>query len=277
MKTRIITAIICALIFIPFLVFSGTIAFPIILAVASALSVYEMLKCIGENNPVIRLVSCAIAAALPICARIYGDEQAFFNFTHKVFVLFLFMLFVVAVFSKGKKDVMNMAFVYVVVSFITNGYASIVLLRDYQFGEYIYMLVFICPWMTDIFAYFTGYFFGKHKLIPDVSPKKTIEGAIGGIVFSTLILVGYGYVMSTFVEELNANYLAFICVGIVLSIVSQCGDLIFSLIKRKYGVKDYGNLLPGHGGMLDRCDSVIASAPIVLFMFDLSGIFRLFI
>jgi len=83
--------------------------------------------------------------------------------------------------------------------------------------------------------------------------------------------------MSTFVEELNANYLAFICVGIVLSIVSQCGDLIFSLIKRKYGVKDYGNLLPGHGGMLDRCDSVIASAPIVLFMFDLSGIFRLFI
>ena len=277
MKTRIITAIICALIFIPFLVFSGTIAFPIILAVASALSVYEMLKFIGENNPVIRLVSCAIAAALPICARIYGNEQAFFNFTHKVFVLFLFMLFVVAVFSKGKKDVMNMAFVYVVVSFITNGYASIVLLRDYQFGEYIYMLVFICPWMTDIFAYFTGYFFGKHKLIPDVSPKKTIEGAIGGIVFSTLILVGYGYVMSTFVEELNANYLAFICVGIVLSIVSQCGDLIFSLIKRKYGVKDYGNLLPGHGGMLDRCDSVIASAPIVLFMFDLSGIFRLFI
>ena len=277
MKTRIITAVICAAIFIPFLVFSDTVAFPIILAMASVLCVHEMLKCIGEKNPVIRLVAYAIAATLPICARTYGNEQAFFNFTHKIFVLFLFMLFAVAVFSKGKKDITNMAFVFVTVNFITNGYASIVLLRDYQYGEYIYMLVFLCPWMTDIFAYFTGYFFGKHKLIPDVSPKKTIEGAVGGIVFSTLILVLYGYVMTRFVDGLKANYLAFVCVGIVLSIVSQCGDLIFSLIKRKYGVKDYGNLLPGHGGMLDRCDSVIASAPIVLLMFDLSVFFRLFV
>ena len=83
--------------------------------------------------------------------------------------------------------------------------------------------------------------------------------------------------MTKFVDGLKANYLAFAFVGIALSVISQCGDLIFSLIKRKYGIKDYGNFMRGHGGILDRFDSVIASAPFVLLMFDLSGIFRLFV
>ena len=276
MKTRIITAVICTLIFLPFLFFSNTIAFPIALSFASAIGVYEMLKCLGETSFWIKIMSLTIAISFPILARTYGNEQAFFNFAHKVFVVYLFLLFVVAVFSKGEREIGEMAMVFVTVNLIVNGFASIVLLRDYEFGKYIYLLVFLCPWMTDIFAYFTGYFLGKHKLIPDVSPKKTVEGAIGGVVFCTLILTLYGYVLTKFVDGLHANYIAFVCVGVVLSVVSQCGDLIFSLIKRKYGIKDYGNLMPGHGGVLDRFDSVIIAAPFVLMMFDLSGIFRLF-
>lgn len=276
MKTRIITAVICTLIFLPFLFFSNTIAFPIALSFASAIGVYEMLKCLGETSFWIKIMSLTIAISFPILARTYGNEQAFFNFAHKVFVVYLFLLFVVAVFSKGEREIGEMAMVFITVNLIVNGFASIVLLRDYEFGKYIYLLVFLCPWMTDIFAYFTGYFLGKHKLIPDVSPKKTVEGAIGGVVFCTLILTLYGYVLTKFVDGLHANYIAFVCVGVVLSVVSQCGDLIFSLIKRKYGIKDYGNLMPGHGGVLDRFDSVIIAAPFVLMMFDLSGIFRLF-
>ncbi len=276
MKTRIITAVICTLIFLPFLFFSNTIAFPIALSFASAIGVYEMLKCLGETSFWIKIMSLTIAISFPILARTYGNEQAFFNFAHKVFVVYLFLLLVVAVFSKGEREIGEMAMVFVTVNLIVNGFASIVLLRDYEFGKYIYLLVFLCPWMTDIFAYFTGYFLGKHKLIPDVSPKKTVEGAIGGVVFCTLILTLYGYVLTKFVDGLHANYIAFVCVGVVLSVVSQCGDLIFSLIKRKYGIKDYGNLMPGHGGVLDRFDSVIIAAPFVLMMFDLSGIFRLF-
>ena len=276
MKTRIITAVICTLIFLPFLIFSDTIAFPIALSFASVVGVYEMLKCLGETSWWIKLMSLTVAAIFPILARTYGNEQAFLNFAHKVFVVYLFLLVIVAVFSKGKRDIGEMAIIFITVNLIINGFASIVLLRDYEFGKYIYLLVFLCPWMTDIFAYFTGYFFGKHKLIPDVSPKKTVEGAIGGVVFCTLVLVLYGYVLTNFVEGLHANYPAFICVGVVLSVVSQCGDLVFSLIKRKYEIKDYGNLMPGHGGILDRFDSVIIAAPFVLMMFDLSGIFRLF-
>ncbi len=276
MKTRIITAVICTLVFLPFLIFSDTIAFSMILAFASALGIYEMMRCIGEKSLWVLIPACFIGAMLPICAKLYSDEQSFFNFAHKILVVFVFYLAVIAVFSKGKKDISTMAMIYVTVGFIVNGFSSIVLLREYPFGQYIYLLVFICPWITDIFAYFTGYFFGKHKLIPDVSPKKTVEGAIGGIVFCTLALVLYGFVMTVVVDGIKANYLAFVCVGIVLSVVSQCGDLVFSLIKRKYGIKDYGKLMPGHGGILDRFDSVIASAPFVLLLFDLSGIFRLF-
>lgn len=276
MKTRIITGIISAIILLPFLIFSDTYAFPVLLAFGSAVGVHEMMKCLGEKNLFVLVPSYIVGGALPICARLYGNEQAFFNFAHKVLVAYVFYLAVVAVFSKGKKDISEMAMVYVTVCFIVNGFSSIVLLRDYEYGQYIYLLVFLCPWMTDIFAYFTGYFLGKHKLIPDVSPKKTVEGAIGGVVFCTLSFLLYGFIMTKAIDGIKANYLACIVVGVVLSVVSQCGDLIFSLIKRKYGIKDYGKLMPGHGGILDRCDSVIASAPFVLLMFDLSKIFRIF-
>ncbi len=277
MKKRIITAIVCVLIFIPFLIFSDTIAFPLLMSFGAVVGVYEMLKCIGEKTLLVSLPAFSIAIALPICARIYGNATIFFNFTNKVFVIFMFFLFVSALFSNGKVDIAKVCEVFVYVYFIVQGFSSIVLLRDYQYGQYIYLFVFICPWMTDIFAYFTGYFLGKHKLIPSVSPKKTIEGAIGGMVFSTLFFVGYGFIIGKVVEDLTPNYIAFIVIGIMLSLISQCGDLIFSLIKRKYNIKDYGNLLPGHGGVLDRCDSVIACAPFIMLMFDLSGIFRLFI
>lgn len=276
MKTRIISAVIATLIFLPFLIFSNTIAFPAILSFAACLGTYEMLRCLDKKHVLILFPSMLYASILPLTARIYGNEQAFFNFAHKVFVVYIFYLVLLAVFSKGSIEVNDMAMVAITITFIVNGLSSIVLLRDYEYGNYIYLLVFICPWITDIFAYFTGYFFGKHKLIPDVSPKKTVEGAIGGVVFCSLMLVLYGYILSVCIEGLKVNYLALVLVGIVLSAVSQCGDLVFSLIKRRYGIKDYGKLMPGHGGILDRFDSVISSAPFVLLMFDLSGIFHLF-
>ncbi len=277
MKTRIITAVVCALIFIPFLVFSDTWAFPVVLSLLSLTGVYEMLKCLGEKNIICQITASLTAVALPFCARLYGEEQSFFNFTHKIFIIFMFCVLVVAVFSKGKKNVSESAMVFLTTFYISIGFSSIVLLRDYHYGQYIYLLVFLCPWMTDIFAYFTGYFFGKHKLIPDVSPKKTVEGAIGGIVFCTLSFLLYGIVIGFAVPELKPNYPAFVVVGFVMSLVAQCGDLIFSLIKRKYGIKDYGNLLPGHGGIMDRFDSVIATAPFTLLLFDLSSVFKLFL
>jgi len=124
-------------------------------------------------------------------------------------------------------------------------------------GEYsiLIWLVIITAFSTDIMAYFTGYFFGKHKLAPKLSPKKTIEGAIGGALGSILFSGIFGYFI---VPRLFMHCLI---IGLIGGIVSQFGDLTASAMKRKMGVKDYGNLIPGHGGIMDRFDSVIFMAP----------------
>jgi phosphatidate cytidylyltransferase len=121
--------------------------------------------------------------------------------------------------------------------------------------------------MTDIFAYFTGRFLGKHKLIPAVSPKKTVEGAIGGIVFCVGSVALYGFILERFfISGRNANYVVLAISAVFMSVVSQVGDLIMSVIKRHYGIKDYGKLLPGHGGILDRFDSVMAVSIMLAFI-----------
>lgn len=120
-------------------------------------------------------------------------------------------------------------------------------------------LVFFTAFGTDIFAYFTGYLFGKHKLCPAISPKKTIEGAVGGILGSVILS---GIFTLILLPDLLFHG---IVIGILGSIIAQFGDLTASIIKRKIGIKDYGNLIPGHGGVLDRFDSVLFTAPFVYY------------
>lgn len=130
-----------------------------------------------------------------------------------------------------------------------------------QSGEYglFVWLIFLSAFGTDIMAYFSGYFLGKHKLSPSISPKKTIEGSIGGILGSVLFCGIFGY-------YLMPVYLVHtLVIGIMGGIVSQFGDLTASLFKRKMGIKDYGNLIPGHGGVLDRIDSVLFTAPFIYY------------
>lgn len=120
-------------------------------------------------------------------------------------------------------------------------------------------LIFISAFGTDSMAYFTGYLFGKHKLCPSISPKKTIEGSIGGIAGSVILCGVFAYFVIPFL------FLHCIVIGIIGGIVSQFGDLTASLFKRKMGIKDYGNLIPGHGGVLDRIDSLLFTAPFIYY------------
>ena len=136
----------------------------------------------------------------------------------------------------------------------------IVLLDNLTYGYLFTWTVVLAAFGSDIFAYFTGFLLGKHKLAPNLSPKKTIEGAIGGVLGSTVLCGLFG----AFV----ARDLMTICliVGFVGGAVSQAGDLTASAFKRKMGIKDYGNLIPGHGGIMDRFDSVIFVAPFVYYL-----------
>ncbi|SRR6056297_399644 len=128
-------------------------------------------------------------------------------------------------------------------------------------------LIFIIAWSTDTFAYFTGSLLGRKKLAPSISPKKTVEGAIGGILGSAICTFAYSAV---FIPQMSSFSVIF---GVVGSMVSQMGDLHASVIKRRNGAKDFGNLIPGHGGILDRFDSILFTAPFVyVFYIFLHGI-----
>ena len=127
-------------------------------------------------------------------------------------------------------------------------------------------LLFVLIWSSDSFAYFTGRLFGKHKMAPKISPKKTWEGFVGGVIF-TLVL---GYFIEQKFPELRGNW---IIVGFLVSVFAPIGDLVESQLKRTFGVKDSGNIIPGHGGVLDRLDSFIIAAPVVYLYFILENLF----
>lgn len=133
-------------------------------------------------------------------------------------------------------------------------------------GVFIVWLIFICSWICDTCAYCVGVLLGKHKLAPKLSPKKSIEGSIGGILGAALIGVIYAFLIKNRLVSIKNPYLACAVICALGAVISQLGDLAASGIKRNYDVKDYGKLIPGHGGILDRFDSVIFTAPGIYFL-----------
>ena len=264
MKQRIITSIIACAILIPVLIFADTPALPIGLSVCAMIGVYEMLSCIGIKKTIaISVPFYLCAGAFPLLARYVKSLSLLFSIALTVLALGLLYLFTLLIFSHGKFSVQEIGSSFFSILYMIIGFSAIVLIYDREIGgEFIYLIVFIGAWITDIFAYFCGMLFGrggKHKLIPEVSPKKTVEGSIGGIVFCMLSMVAFGAIVEA-VSDYEANLLLFALAGFAVSIVAQIGDLAMSVIKRTYGIKDYGKLFPGHGGILDRFDSILAVA-----------------
>ena len=267
MRTRILTGVVAFLIFLPFLIFSDTIAFPIAMAICGIISVLEMLRCVKvHKNLAITIPLCMAAVAAPLCMRLAGIDT---TLTVALAAFLVFQLYVLAIttFSKGKLPVNEACTALMASIYVIAGFTAMVFLHDFhEGGRYLYLLTFIGAWVPDTFAYFTGVLFGKHKLIPDVSPKKTVEGAIGGVTFCVLAFVGFTLLYNNLWLAEGGRALPIwlmAIVGFVTSVVSMVGDLTMSLIKRHYGIKDYGRILPGHGGFLDRFDSVLAVAVIL--------------
>lgn len=264
MKQRIITAIVLGIVAIPVCAFSGTVVFPIVWAILGAVGVYELLGCMGtKNNRIISFPLYILAIAAPFAVRYFRNELQEYSAVI-VFSLFLYSLYLLAVwvfsYEKNQNVDMNKILASVLVSLYIIGSASaIVFIRDVNGGEFYWYFVFIGAWVTDIFAYFTGMLFGKHKLIPAVSPKKTVEGAIGGAVFCVAFFVGYGALVNYF-SQYDISLILLAIAGLLSALVSMIGDLSMSVIKRTYGIKDYGKIFPGHGGVLDRFDSILAVA-----------------
>lgn len=279
MLKRIITSIVAVAVFLPFLIFSDTWAFPIAMSLCSFLGCYEMLTCIGKNKNAFLAIPVSLLAIIsPLALRYsYLNSISFADFAQLALGIALIAalyVFAIAVFDNKKTVVTDAAIIYMCCFYIIAAFSAIVYLHDYiKLGNMIYLLTFICAWTTDIFAYFTGRLLGKHKLIESVSPKKTVEGAIGGVVFCVIAMLVFGLIVEKSSGEFKANYLVLAIGGIFISIVSQIGDLVMSVIKRHFGIKDYGKIFPGHGGILDRFDSVLAVTIMLAFICSYFSLF----
>ena len=259
MLKRIITSIISICILLPILFFSDTVVLPTAVAIMTIIALFEMYRCLGqEKNLYLSIPAYLFAIISPFALRFLNEGGIYAVIAFASGTSYLIYLFFVSVILKGRIKFAKIAEIFTVSVYILAAFNSIIYIRDIEnSGKFLYILIFIGAWITDIFAYFTGMLLGKHKLIPEVSPKKTVEGSIGGVVFCALSFVAYGYIVKHFFNtELNVLFLA--VSAIIVSVISQMGDLIMSLIKREYGIKDYGKLFPGHGGVLDRFDSILA-------------------
>lgn len=266
MKQRIITAVIAFFVLLPVLIFSDTFIFPLGLAVCAVLSVWEIFACVGLKNAwLFTAPMYVLGAAFPFLIRYLPDRDLLAPIAICAAVVWTLYAFTVLIFSHGKYPLEAVFVASFSLFYIFIGFNAILFIHDCEpGGKYLYYICFLGAWITDIFAYFCGRAFGKHKLIPDVSPKKTVEGSIGGTVFCILVMVIFGFVVEKLVPEISANLLIFAVAGVLIAVVSQIGDLSMSVIKRKYGVKDYGFIFPGHGGVLDRFDSVIAVSALLM-------------
>lgn len=266
MKQRIITAVVAFFVLLPVLIFSDTFIFPLGLAVCAVLSVWEMFACVGLKNAwLFTAPMYVLGAAFPFLIRYLPDRDLLAPIAICAAVVWTLYAFTVLIFSHGQYPLEAVFVASFSLFYIFIGFNAILFIHDCEpGGKYLYYICFLGAWITDIFAYFCGRAFGKHKLIPDVSPKKTVEGSVGGTVFCILVMVIFGIVVEKLVPEISANLLIFAVAGVLIAVVSQIGDLSMSVIKRKYGVKDYGFIFPGHGGVLDRFDSVIAVSALLM-------------
>ena len=266
MKRRFITAGIIIVVLTAVLFLSKFLVYPLVIALLSLVAVFELLKVLDMHKRlVVAIPSYLIAYALPtICYFVDPTYQHdYLLITAYVLVGFMLYLFGVSVFTKGKMSFSAISSIFMVVVYVIASFTSMSMIRYIPYGLFCLGIILISAWICDSFAYLVGYFFGKHKLIPEISPKKTVEGAIGGVVFATLGLNLYGLIIEL-VTETTVSYITLTVLGVVLSVVSQLGDLIASVIKREHNVKDFGNFMPGHGGIMDRFDSILPVSIVLL-------------
>ena len=285
MKTRVITggALLCVL--VPILVFSNQII-PIAAAIFCVGAMFELLRVCGFHKSVaLSAPLYLLAAFMPLSTYLLKDGFRLGNLSADIsrlfllyaalFLILLLYLFGVAVFYRNRRQFSDFSALFMFGIYVLFGFTAVCILRYLDNGgAYYYLLIFIGAWITDTFAYFAGFFFGKHKLIPEISPKKTVEGSIGGILGCTLSFVVWGLIVGA-VSEFTVHYGFLVLTGIVVSVVSQIGDLIASLLKRQHGIKDFSHLFPGHGGILDRFDSIIAVASTLLLLILFSAVFKM--
>lgn len=253
MKKKIISSIILLVIFIPLLI-TGGLPFAILMSILSVLASYELLKTRRKFRTIpfaIELYSYILVAFFTL--NNFNQSNIFYMIDYRLmaFLIIVNLIPLVLVNNKDKYNLTDALFLIGSTLFIGLTFNLLVLIRGYDIKYIIYL--FLITTMTDTFAFITGKYIGKNKLCPKISPNKTWEGFIGGTLMGTFVATMY------YISVFNNPYgtLVVIFLTMLLSLLGQLGDLVFSFIKREFGKKDFSNIIPGHGGILDRLDSII--------------------
>ncbi|MGN0613494.1 MAG: phosphatidate cytidylyltransferase, partial [Porcipelethomonas sp.] len=275
--TRLISSAVGIVIAVLVLIFHDTFVLNLAIAAISAIMVYEVLNAVKcFNYYLLSLPSVLYAALLPF----------FVTTSYSFLVTFIYVvcIFAAAIFqhkyTKYEKTLITLAASIL----ISNAMSTLVCLHDYGMVEglltgqksngLMYLIMGLCgAWLADSAAYFVGTFLGKNKLCPEISPKKTVEGFAGGIIITGLLFVLINFVYARIVTEVSVNYFTVFILGVILAVVGTVGDLSASVLKRQCGIKDYGNIMPGHGGLMDRFDSVLFVAP---FLYAFISVFNIY-
>ncbi|MGE7760630.1 phosphatidate cytidylyltransferase [Peribacillus sp. NPDC097895] len=259
MKQRIITAVVVAAIFIP-LVILGGIPFLLTVYLLGSIGLYELMKMKNLRVLSFEAILSHILLWVLLLPHEYTAFLAEINYDKvQVFLIGVLLLLLYTVVSKNRFTFDDAGFLVISILYLGIGFYYLFETRDSAGLGLIYILLTLFTiWATDSGAYFIGKSLGKRKLWPEISPNKTVEGFIGGL-FSAMIVGALFYAFSS----LDYTLLQLLVISLIIGVFGQLGDLVQSAYKRHYGVKDSGKLLPGHGGILDRLDSVIFILPIL--------------
>ncbi|GKU25047.1 phosphatidate cytidylyltransferase [Clostridium folliculivorans] len=262
MKQRIISSVIGLPILIGILLSKNLILLNVTLLLIITIGLNEFYKSFKDFNSNYTMIGIGFSALYYIFVLPnFSSNIGLFINLFSIFLVFYSVLFY------SKQNAKNIAITFIGFFYVTYMFSFIrQIISMNGYGNIFVWFVFIIAWSADTFAYVVGKTFGKKKLTPELSPNKSIEGFMGGVIGATLMSCLYGIIIFKFTGFHTNKFLYFCLVmGVIGSVISQCGDLIASLIKRFNGIKDFGNIIPGHGGILDRFDSIILTAPFVYY------------
>ncbi len=266
MKTRVLSAAVGIVLLIAVLNFFQTPILNIAIMLIALIAMHEFLTATKiSHNYLLSAMAFAVTAVFP-----FVPMQKEMNLLPLFLLPYIAMLFLVLLKTHQDTGVEDIALTFMMSIGIPLSLSAAIYLRDnngHAMGMFYLLMALTCAWFSDSGAYFVGRAFGKHKLCPLVSPHKTVEGLIGGLLTCVLLnlLSAFGYqkVCIMMGVELNINFLRLAVISLFASLISVLGDLSFSMIKRQFDIKDFGKIMPGHGGVLDRFDSVLFTLPFV--------------
>ena len=270
MKERVASGVSLVIFLAAIVVFNSTFpaALNIAIALISVLAVFEIISALGlSKNFVLLVPSLIFSAVIPLLQLVTPQQIQADTLQQAAYFLYTVVIFGALILYHQVITFREVGVIYSMSLMIPSALETIISIRTLggRHGMFYVIIAIFSAWIADTGAFFAGRRWGKHKLCPNISPKKTVEGVIGGFALNIIAMVVFGYLFHAiyYAYSVEISYLTLVIIGFFGTIMSILGDLSFSLIKRSCHIKDFGEIIPGHGGILDRFDSVIFEAPFV--------------